>query len=137
MTDSIKITIPSEGFAALGKVVGTDLSILSPFRVKTTNNDTKPPKEVMRGNKVKKDLLPLFQTLANTQSMGSCAYLGTQALVNISFYYPLNGTDSTPPVSLSMADEGIRMESPPDVENVWILNTNIPLEFSCKKFSRS
>jgi hypothetical protein len=47
--------------------------------------------------------------------LGACAYLGTGTLLDVSLYYPANELQASPPVSLSMVEDGIRLQSPADL----------------------
>lgn len=118
MSNQMDITIPSEAFKAIGKIVGSDFSVLSPFNIEAAGSLANPPKEVLRGNTLREDLLPVFQTLAQTQAMGACAYLGAGALMDVSYYYPAADQQSALPVSLAMAEDGIHLQSPADVGSV-------------------
>ena len=62
------------------------------------------------------EVLPAFQTLAQAESMGNCVFMHADALLDISFYYP--GADAKPAVSLSMADDGIKLQSPPNLDSI-------------------
>ena len=128
MNETIKLTIPAEKFSAIGQVLGGSFSALSPFRLKVEGSDDQLPKQVMQGGKVNADLLPAFQTIAGTRTISACVYLDESTLLDTCFYFPEEAAQ-TLPVSLTMADDGVLMESPPDMESVLVwLEQRIGLE---------
>lgn len=119
MSEAIKLTIPAEKFSAIGQALGGSISALSPFRLEVEGSEGQPPREVMSGGKLKADLLPAFQTIAGTRAISACAYLDENTLLDTCYYFPDKGDDQTLPVSLNMVDDGIRMESPPDMGSLF------------------
>ena len=119
MNEAIKLTIPAEKFTAIGSMLGESFSDLSPFRLEVEGSDNQPPKEVMHNGKIRADFFPAFKTIANTQAIGACVYLDENSLLDSCFYFPVKEDGEILPVSLTMVDDGILMESPPDLESVF------------------
>lgn len=143
MSESKDLTISSQGFLAAGKMLNEKFSPLSPLQLEVQDSEDTPPANLLKGGKLRADILPLFRTLAHAGSLGACSYLSANALVDVSFYYPSADAGSTPAVSLSLADDGIRLQAPPDLKGLveWLaqhlgdsmlracdLDTELPIE---------
>jgi hypothetical protein len=119
MNPPINLVIDSQELLTLGKQLGLQLSLLSPFRLAdelAADSDAarrQPSTELVTGDgTLRPELIPYFQTLAYTESLGACAYIGSGALLDVSVYYPPESM-VLPTVSLSLADEGVKLQSPP------------------------
>ena len=118
MANQINLMIDSQDLLSAGKQMAEPYSPLSPFRLADAGAASrKLPTHIAAGDgKLRPEFLPAFQTLAQAASMGACVFLRADALLDISFYYP--DADAKPAVSLSMADDGIKLQSPPNLDSV-------------------
>jgi len=118
MANQIDLIIDSQDLLTAGKQLSEPYSPLSPFRLADDGAvRRKPSADLVSGDgTLRAEVLPAFQTLANAASMGNCVFMRADALLDISFYYPAAGSQLA--VSLSMADDGIKLQSPPDLNGI-------------------
>jgi hypothetical protein len=117
MSEIINITLSVEELLAAGKTLAGDWSPISLF---WNEGGGAPPPSLMHNGALRPDLLPAFQAIAHARLMKSCAYLCADGLLDINFYFP---PDGKPAVSLSMADDGVRLRSPAVAEDtlIWMI----------------
>jgi len=116
MSEMTNVTMSAEELLAAGKTLGINFSPISPFWMEGGGS---PPAALMQNDALRPDLLPAFQTLAEARRMGACAYLCAEGLMDTSFYY---STDGKPSVSLSMTDDGVRLQAPAAIQGalLWL-----------------
>jgi len=124
----IDLTVKADELVAAGKTTEGDLSPLSPF---LNESSAAPSTELMKNGAVKPAYHQVFKTLAQADRMGACSYIGADGLLDTSIYTAPDG----PAVSLAMADDGVRIQSPVNAIGIleWLAQQNgVSMVSSCE-----
>jgi hypothetical protein len=118
MESPIDVFLTEEQMFALGAQLGESHSRLSPLTPTTDRRRAASTARVLNTElvtaegKLRPDLVPAFQTLANASAFSSVGYLSRSLVLEVAAYYP-DPTSGLPAVSLSNTGEGFQLQSPP------------------------
>lgn len=120
MTVPINVLITRDELMSLGRQVGGQPTAISPFsKVDSIDTTQRVPSAALvnAAGRIRADVLPAFNTLVSAQSLGLVAYSGENANFEASVYYSVQ--NATQPAALLLSNDGIKLQSPPQITN-WV-----------------